>query len=160
MELFNTIFEYLPEHCIGVCRAHCEGVLASQLPSHLRRGHGELTAATRKAIVLAAAEHSAWATSANTVALPLPESKPIAYLPVYRDGMRCSMATKDSSQCSYIVRTLRDIQEHCRKEHQWTNPRKRGWQCPEQQKGQPWVEGVWCQKFQPAGPLGRLFEVS
>jgi hypothetical protein len=56
---------------------------------------------------------------------------------------------------------LRDIQEHCCKEHAWTNPRKRGQPYHSKEVGsQLWQEGVWCQKFQRTGPLGRLFEIS
>jgi hypothetical protein len=126
MELFTTLFKYLAENRIGICKAHHHGVLLSQLPAHLQRSHTELSVAARKAVVLAASAYSEWATSPEAVVLPPPESYPVAYLPVYRDGLKCCVETQERSQCGHIVRTLRDIQEHCRKEHRWTNSRKRG----------------------------------
>jgi uncharacterized C2H2 Zn-finger protein len=162
MELFDTLFEYLRESRIGICKAHCYGVLLSQLPTHLQRSHKELSVAARKAVVLAASEYPAWATSAEAVVVPAPASHPVAHLPVYRDGLKCCAETQARNQCGHIVRTLRDMQEHCRKEHGWTNPRKRGRPYETDQAGgnHLWVEGVWCQKFQPGRQLARLFEVS
>jgi hypothetical protein len=55
MEQFNGLFELLPEHRIAVCKAHHQGITLSQLPSHLHSSHKDLTVATQKAIVLAAA---------------------------------------------------------------------------------------------------------
>jgi superfamily II DNA helicase RecQ len=161
MEQLKTMFEYLPEQRIGICRAHHHGVLLSQLPSHLQRSHQELTVATRQAIVVAAAEHRQWATSADAVIFPPPEAQPVAHLPVYKDGRKCSVEMAGRGCCGHIVRTLRDMQEHCRREHAWTNPRKRGRPCQgEEVSSQPWREGVWCQRFQQGRELARLFEVS
>jgi superfamily II DNA helicase RecQ len=160
MEPFNTLFEYLPAHRIGICKAHYHGVLLSQLSSHLQSNHKELTSVTRKAIVLtSAAAFPDWATSAEGVVYPGPESQPVAHLPVYEDGFRCEADI--GGVCSFVVRTPQGIQKHCRDEHGWTNTRKRGrpYQS-EEASSQLWQEGVWCQKFQPRGQLGRLFQVS
>jgi hypothetical protein len=159
MEPFNTLFEYLPSHRIGICKAHYHGVLLSQLSSHLQSGHKELTVATRKAIVLAATAFPDWATSAEEVVYPRPDTPTVAHLPVYKDGFMCQADTR--GVCSFIVRTLQGIQKHCRDEHGWTNPRKRGRPYQSEEAGSAsWREGVWCQKYQPSGQLGRLFQVS
>jgi hypothetical protein len=80
---------------------------------------------------------------------------------VYKHGFKCLAETQEQGPCGYIVRTLRDMQEHCCKEHKSTTPPKRG----RPYQGQPatgcqiWAKDVWCQKFQPTGPLARRFEV-
>lgn len=91
MEPLTAIFDYLPEYRIGICKIHRHGVLRSQLPLHLQKSHGEVAVATRNAIVLAAAaEYPEWATSADSVIVPAADSQPVAYLPVFKDGLRCS----------------------------------------------------------------------
>ena len=144
MELFNNLFIYLPEHHIYICKTHYQGVLLSQLPSHLHSSHLELTATTRKAIELAAAAFPQWAASADKVVYPLARPQPAAYLPVFKNGFKCIVQTQERSYCGYILRALRGIQEHCREEHGWTNPRKRGRPYQGQQAGgkQMWAEGV------------------
>lgn len=162
MEQFNGLFELLPEHRIGVCKIHHQGITLSQLPSHLHSSHKDLTVATRKAIVSAAAAVPQWAKSLDEVVYPLLPPSLIAQLPVYKNGLKCTAATQEQSLCGYVVRTLRDIQEHARTEHGWVNPRKRGrpYQGEQATSGLMWTADVWCQKFQPTGPLARLFEVS
>ena len=91
------------------------------------------------------------------VVYPLPGAQPLPYLSLYKDGFKCR-----AELCEHIVRGLQNIQNHCRTEHGWSNPRKRG--RPHQGAQQApasdmWAERVWCQKFQSTGQLGRLFEV-
>lgn len=162
MEQFNVIFEYLPAHHIAICKSHHQGVLKSQLQSHLRSHHRELPVKTRRAIALFAAAHKQWAETDREVIFPAVDDRPIPYLEVCKDGLLCIAPTGDHTQCGYIRRTLQHIQQHCKEEHGWKNSRKRGRQ-PDSQQSKPrimWVEGVWCQKFQPAGTMGRLFQVS
>ena len=95
------------------------------------------------------------------VVFPRAGSKPVPHLPVYKDGFKCAAWNADNTQCEYINRDLKRIQEHCRNEHGWENSRKRGRPSRVQQsevRGM-WEEGVWCQKFHGASRLGRLFEV-
>jgi superfamily II DNA helicase RecQ len=161
MEPLNSLFELLPEHRIGVCKAHHQGMTLSQLPSHLHSSHQNLTVATRKAIVLAAAAFPQWAKSPDEVVYPPLQSNLVAHLPVYKNGLKCTAEAQERGLCRYIVRTLRDMQEHAREKHRWANPRKRGrpYQANQAAGCQLWAQGVWCQKFQPTGPLARLFEV-
>lgn len=162
MELFNSTFTYLPAHHIAVCKTHCQGVLSSQVLSHLDGSHKDLTTATRRAIASAARTHTECATSIEDVVYPLPGAQPLACLPLYKDRFRCEAGLHGHSPCGYLVRRLKHIQDHCRQQHGWSNPRKRG--RPHQSAQKPadshmWTAGVWCQKFQPTGQLGRLFEV-
>lgn len=162
MELFNAIFKYLPEHSIGICIIHGQGIVQSKLKTHLDRSHKELTARTRKEIIVAAATaYSQWAKTEEDVVYPEAILDPIPHLPIFKDGIKC-VARRGSVLCGYINRNIERIQGHCRKYHGWENSRKRGRPTQGKQKeiGTMWQEGVWCQKFQPAGTAGKLFEVS
>jgi hypothetical protein len=127
MEQFNSLFKLLPEHRIGVCKTHYQGITLSQLPSHLHSSHKDLTVATQKAIVSAAAiACPQWAQSLDEVVYLLSLPSLISHLPVYKNRLKCTAATQEQSLCSYVVRTLQDMQEHVRTEHRWVNPRKQG----------------------------------
>jgi superfamily II DNA or RNA helicase len=158
MESFNESFTYLPAHHIAICKTHRQGVLSSQLASHLDSGHQGLTVATRRAIASAVKALTDWAACPEEVVYPTSEAPPLSHLLLFEDGFRCRM-----EPCGHIVRGLQNIQNHCRREHGWNNPRKRGrpHQGAQQAPGSlMWTAGVCCQKFQPTGQLGRLFEVS
>ncbi|KAI9881994.1 MAG: hypothetical protein M1823_006286, partial [Watsoniomyces obsoletus] len=157
MELFSSTFTHLPAHHIAICKSHQQGVLSSQLASHLDSSHQELAVASRRAIASAAQALAGWAACPEDVVYPLSGAQPLHHLPLYKDGLKCG-----AERCRHIVRGLQNIQNHCRKEHRWSNPRKRGRPHPGAQPlagSQMWTAGVWCQKFQPTGQLGRLFEV-
>ena len=161
MDPFSVCFEYSRAHRIVICKSHHQGILKSQLYGHLSSHHKEFTAKTRRDIVLAAGAYPRWAEKEEDVVFPAAEARPIPHLEVFTDGLRCTAPVAEGEQCGYIRRTLQDIQKHCGEKHGWVNNRKRG----RQYKGQPsrantmWTTGVWCQKFQPAGTIGRLFPV-
>ena len=140
MEQFNHVFEYVPRHCIAVCKQHRQGILQGQLHTHLRSHHPEVPAKTRQEICLAAATacHQ-WASTKDAIRFPPGLKQPIPHLEVYKNGLGCTA-------CTYINRSIERMQEHCRKEHGWANSKKRG----RPYKGQlaeterMWREGVWC----------------
>jgi hypothetical protein len=126
----------------------------SQLRTHLDTKHQELAPHTRGSIVQAISQElwlQHWANHVDQVVFPRQDAAPLPHLPVYADGFKCS-------ECGYINRSDKRIQEHGSHEHGWVNPRQR-------RRGRPgnpqrmWTT-VSCQKFQGAGPLGRLFQVS
>lgn len=162
MEQLDAIFTYSPTHCIVICKTHYQGILQSQLRSHLNSKHKELTPKTRRQIVLAAASFRGWAKTEDEVVFPEPEAMPILFLPVYRNAFMCVSATPSNKACGHINQQLKHIQEHCRDKHGWKNPRQRGRQAQGSsvQYLTMWVEGIACQKFQNTGRLGRLFAVS
>jgi superfamily II DNA helicase RecQ len=157
MDLFNTIFQYFPEYHILLCKGCHQGVLQPHLKAHLDTFHKSLQPKTRKDIIVASkGEHTmGWAETKEDVMFPMACSPPIPYLLLYNDGFQCT-------RCKFLKRTIQAIQAHCKEEHGWENPIKRG--RPEAAKHQDqepmWVEGVHCQKFQKASSLGRLFEVA
>lgn len=91
---------------------------------------------------------------------PPPTTKAISLLgDAKTDGLRCK-------QCSYISRHRHQIQEHCRVQHQWENPRKRGREPRQKRQARgtgeidiPWVSNVPCQRFFSQGYGSRWFEV-
>lgn len=78
------------------------------------------------------------------VEYPTPESEPVPGLAVRRDGWMCAASTADGLLCRCVLQHVKDMQKHCRKHHQWTNPRKRGRVPPGQRvEADPmWVGGV------------------
>jgi superfamily II DNA helicase RecQ len=161
MEQFNSIFEFLPMWHIAVCKVHHQGILKSQLCTHLQKCHKELTVKIRQDIVLASAAFQGWAEDEKAIANAWPEiwrgaRHPIPHLPVYRNGFKCT-----ADNCGIVGPYIRDIQQHCQEDHGWKNSRKRG----RPGKGQQpeincmWTEGVWYQKFHKTGNLGTPFEV-
>jgi hypothetical protein len=161
MEQFSNVFEYMPAYCIVICRAHHQGILKSEFRSHLDGKHKEWTIRQRRAIIQASGVYQEWANTKDEVTFPTPVSNPVPHLEVYRDGFQCMAAVGGGLPCSYIRRSVRDIQKHCQDQHGWTNSRKRGRPNRSQKPKlkNMWTEGVSCQKFQPSGKLAQLFEV-
>ena len=119
MDLFREIFVYLPTHCIVICKSHKQGVLKSQLRTHLDTKHQELAPHTRRSIVQATSQEPwlrNWADSTDEVMFPRPDAAPLPHLPVYTDGLKCW-------ECGYINRSEKRIQEHGSKQHNWIHPR-------------------------------------
>jgi uncharacterized C2H2 Zn-finger protein len=137
-----------------VCKSHQQGIVRSQLRTHVDTKHQELVPNTRRQIVSAVygeASLRAWAKTHSDVVYPRPASQPLPHLPVYHDGLKCN-------ECAHVYRHIKRMQEHCRQEHGWVNKR--------QPRGRPaskqtmWTTKVPCQKFHNTNKLGRLFEVS
>ncbi|KAJ6194071.1 hypothetical protein J3E72DRAFT_199128, partial [Bipolaris maydis] len=153
MDPFREIFVYLPTHCIAICKSHKQGVVKSQLLTHLDTKHQELAPHTRRSIVQATSEEPSlrnWADSADEVMFPRPDAAPLPHLPVYTDGLKCW-------ECGYINRSEKRIQEHGSKQHNWIHPRQKTAGRPSSTRSK-WAT-VMCQKFQNTSTLGRLFEV-
>jgi superfamily II DNA helicase RecQ len=154
MDQFNTIFAYSPTHRIAICKSHQQGVVKSQLRTHLDTKHQELVPNTRRQVVHAVDQEAslqAWAMNYEEVIYPRPASQPLPHLPVYHDGLQCNT-------CAHVYRHIKRMQEHCRQEHGWVNK--------SQPRGRPaskqtmWTTKISCQKFHTTNKLGRLFEVS
>lgn len=160
MDAFTTTFVHLPLHAILVCKTHQQGILRSQLATHLDRGHRHLPKQTRQEIITASLTLSPWAEARAEVILL---SQPIPHLPIFQDGYRCRLLDRDGIACTSIYRRVKHIQEHCRTIHAWSPSRGRGrirGGLRDQERREAWEEGVRCQKLQPTGELGRLFQVT
>jgi len=155
MDQFNAIFQHFPQYRIVICSECRKGVVQSQFRAHLNGSHTTLLAKTRQEIVSAASDIHRWAQSENEVVIPEAVPHPVPHIAIFNDGFKCT-------QCGYIRRTLKNIQDHCRGTHGWNNNRKRGRPPSGNHQitvSKMWAEGVHCQKFAHAGKLGRLFEV-
>ncbi|KAI1676246.1 Superfamily II DNA helicase [Pyrenophora tritici-repentis] len=153
MDPFREIFAYLPTHCIAICKSHKQGVVKSQLLTHLDAKHQELAPHTRRSMVQATSQEPwlrNWADSADQVIFPRPDAAPLRHLPVYTDGLKCQ-------ECGYINRSEKRIQEHGSKQHNWIQLRQKTPGQPSSTRSK-WAT-VMCQKFQNTSTLGRLFEV-
>ena len=151
MDQFYTIFEYLPKHRIAICRSHRQGIIRSQLKTHLNRKHQEYVRQTRQNIVEAVHQERSlqdWAATHEEIVYPTAECAPLPHLPVYQDGLRCQY-------CGYINRSIDRIQEHCKQEH-GREGRSRAGRPSDKQR--TWTT-VSCQKFHNTNRLGRLFQV-
>jgi uncharacterized C2H2 Zn-finger protein len=154
MDQFNAIFEYLPAHSIAICKSHQQGVVRSQLRTHLDTKHQELVSNTRGAIISVVHQEvtlRAWAVAQEDIVYPSAVSQPLPHLPVFRNGLQCN-------ECARIYRHIKGIQEHCRQEHGWRGEKRI-------KAGRPvhtqvmWKTNVTCQKYHNTSALGRLFEV-
>lgn len=72
-------------------------------------------------------------------------------LSLFRDGILCQ-------QCPYICRSRQGIQNHCRTEHSWENPRLQGYH-KKINENDPWDSNILCQQFFPRGHGSRFFRV-
>ncbi|EAQ93900.1 hypothetical protein CHGG_02135 [Chaetomium globosum CBS 148.51] len=156
--LFDEFFKRLPAFRIAVCREHCGAVTAKSVAAHVDSHHSHLAPGDRRRIVeeaLALQDDGLLAANVDGIRFPSEVMPAIDGLPVWSDGKKCI-------QCGYIRRTRYHIQEHCRSEHGWANPRKRGGKPgarPVGGLGEVWVDGIHCQRFGRTGALQRLFEV-
>ena len=153
MEAFQDIFDYLPTHRIAICKRHHQGIIKSQLRTHLDTKHQDLYPRIRQDIIQAIdtdASLQNWASDADQVVFPRPDTAPLPHLLVYEDGLKCV-------ECGYIYRHMKKMQEHGRIHHSWTQSHTRRVGRPATQ--QRWTGRVMCQKFHNTSTLGRLFEV-
>ncbi|MCJ1360886.1 MAG: hypothetical protein MMC33_010895, partial [Icmadophila ericetorum] len=89
--------------------------------------------------------------------IPTNIPNPIDNLVVYHDGHQCE-------RCHYICRSKLRMQTHCRQEHGWVNPQRRGHTMKNQRRmgvemERSWKEGVYCQRFFTTGHGQGFFEV-
>ena len=89
MDQFNTIFEHFNQYCIVVCKECYQGIVKSQIRTHLDSRHAYLSVKTRKDIVAATSGIRWWAGSEEEVVFPQAGSKPVHHLAMLDDGFKC-----------------------------------------------------------------------
>ena len=137
-----------------ICTSCQYAVVPAHLSKHLRTHHKRLTLQQRRAIISAVDELSILARVPLDVVYPSPNDPPVANLPVYFDGLRCSSIDSRGVPCSYICRTPRGIREHCEQKHSWVNSQKRGGDARSKQihaRNKIWTENHACQRFFKVG---------
>jgi hypothetical protein len=108
-------------------------VVPSQVTVHLRVHHPSQTQQQRKAIQEEVDRAEGIAFEKHQVLYPGPQEPSIPGLPVFQDGFACK-------EYIYICRTKRGIQEHCKDQHRWLNPQKRGRQKRGAEEDKIWEE--------------------
>lgn len=139
--------------CTG-CRVAC---LANEAATHLRTWHHNIPPHTRTRIISAIQQiPDIIRHQVELIDFQLPHAllEPIPFLESPRkDGLGCL-------QCPYISRQLQKIQAHCRTQHGWINPKKRGRLASTSEiPPVPWRTGVVCQRFFRSRMASGWFEV-
>lgn len=163
MHDFETLFEHLPQYRIIICQKCRFAPVPGQLERHLANHHLLLSPGQRQVILDKVQSLPNLAYVESDVIYPKSRDVPVAGLPVYYDGLRCTTRDTYDVQCRYVCRTLRGMQEHCRNEHDWVNRQKRGRPVrtkKSQTAERPWTTNRACQRFFKVGSWQRYFEVS
>ncbi|KAK4552367.1 hypothetical protein LTR86_010381 [Recurvomyces mirabilis] len=150
MGVFQDNFEVLPQYHIFRCRLCSFAIAPKSLSTHLRDLHRRLTQEQRRQICEYVKDLSEDAQTKTQVICPHPSDHPVAGFPYYSNGLRCDWVKQDGQLCAYLCRSRQGIQTHCRTQHGWANPHKRGRQSilkPDQEIKQPWTSNVTCQTF-------------
>ncbi|KAL7940006.1 hypothetical protein V8C42DRAFT_357967 [Trichoderma barbatum] len=152
-------FVYLPVYRLVVCQRCRFACVADEIITHLQTRHPEIPSVERKRIVGTVQRINKIIHNQRELEnfqYPPPTTEPIPFIePPRDDGLGCV-------SCPYIACQLQKIQAHCRKEHNWTNPRKRGRLSALQLLDQtqlPWRKNVQCQRFFRSRGASSWFEV-
>jgi hypothetical protein len=163
MDEFSRLFEIDVRCCVLIC-VQCQfAVVPSQVDKHLRVHHSRVSILQRQKLIAKVDNLSGLARVHSDVVYPLATDPPIASLPTYFDGLKCSSIDESGTACAYICRTTRGIQEHCIRQHQWTNRQKRGGDVRSKTlhtSNKLWTENHACQRFFKVGKWQRYFEVA
>lgn len=162
MDSFTQLFDVKPQFGVMICRACQFAVVPSQVEAHLRVHHLNKTSQERKTLQQEAESNTHLAFQKDQVKYPDPHDLPIIGLPVWEDGFKCKAQIPSGTECSYICRSRRGIQQHCKEEHNWTNPRKRGRNSKRKDYEKDsfmWVEKQHCQRFFEFAQWKRYFKV-
>jgi Orsellinic acid/F9775 biosynthesis cluster protein D len=129
-DIIKDMFGYIPSHLLLACK-HCGWViLGSCLQSHLGTVHRYDTRFCQEISALIKERYPNILWSKGDMAalqLPDPSCAPLPFLPIYYDGIRCPYPDPENgNQCMKVYRSIYSIQSHCRKDHDWINPRRRG----------------------------------
>ena len=161
MEHLQCILEHYPQYRIMLCKQCRNGIVRSQLSSHLRNHHRGLTHPVKQSVLLAASTIGDWADKDDAVIFPIAIIPPVPHLSIIPDGLKCMVSNAAGVSCNFLCRGVQHMQNYCRDRHGWINPVKKGRVQKRSNINHPalWVEGVRCQKFSTHGLLARLFEI-
>lgn len=155
---------HLPQYRVIICDACPEpfAIVPDHLKAHLRVHHSNLAPSQRRRIVAAVDANKSLARRLEDVRYPPPSSARIEELPVYRDGIQCLGTQASGNSCEYICRSLYQMQQHCKKQHQWVNVQRRGGDSRSKDAHSPnrmWQNDQSCQLFFREGAWKRFFQV-
>ena len=161
MDPFGQLFQHLTVYQVIICKRCHFAIAPSYIEKHVQRKHPSISRDDRSCIVAIASKLTNVAQQAEDVQYPTADSDPIDELPVFHDGLRCTIETSIRA-CNYVCRHRTGIQQHCREKHNWKNPRKRRRYPAADQSSEaarPWTTGQACQRFFTTGKWQRYFPI-
>ncbi|KAK1051294.1 hypothetical protein LTR74_016867 [Friedmanniomyces endolithicus] len=117
------LFHHIAEWQVVVCKACRISVWPDHVSGHLT---GQQHRISRKDATAISGEVGTWpgvAHNRSEFEVPSVVRQPIAEIPLYTDGLKC---TRDPSQCSYTCRGRTSIRNHWREKHRWLIQSGRG----------------------------------
>lgn len=145
-----------------ICNRCQYAVVPLQIEQHLRQHHRQLSLEQRRELADKADKILDIARIETDVIYPPTGQAPIDCLPLFFDGLKCLGKDAQGCDCTYVCRTKYSMQEHCKREHGWINPQKRGGDVRSKQAtsaGKLWRCDCACQRFFKVGKWQRYFEV-
>lgn len=126
MEQFSRVFRHMPKYQVIICKECQFAVPPSQIKPHLAKHHESILARARREVADVAWNLNLLAQVGEDVIYPELSDAAVEGLPLYNDGLRCVSKDELGRPGQYVCRTIRGIQEHCKREHGWVDSQKRG----------------------------------
>lgn len=159
---WNEYLQVLPRHRIVRCISCSYAIVPAHLNGHLIQHHPSLSLTDRRSFLTQLGLYKELASCPEEVQYPFHTDARVEGFPLWVDGYRCNWHDAKGSRCEVVLRGLRNIQQHCRKQHQWRNIQRRGGDKRQQVKESPnkmWTGGHACQQFFREPSWKRHFEV-
>ena len=140
MDAFEKLFAHHREYRVIICKRCKYAVNPAQAKGHIQSKHRTISTTQCAQIVALIDRLSEIARSPEDVRYPDPVGAAVPGIPVYENGLRCTQVV-EGQECNYTCRERSGMQKHCRQQHGWRNPRKKGRpdQCTD--RTTMWVEG-------------------
>lgn len=91
MHTAKDLLIHHPEHGIAVCRAYGYAVFLDHLESHLGKRHPGLSVANRRQICRSVSSWKLFVSTTESAIVLLAIEQPVSGLPLYNDGLQCSL---------------------------------------------------------------------
>lgn len=123
-------FIHLSQYQVVVCKDCHYAVLPPHINTHLRSKAHQFSPNQRQKVIAEVQKvkgliQNTDELQASQFPYPTITDPPISALgPIRSDGLKCQFTTSQGLPCSFIVCTLRKIQQHCEVMHMWKKDRK------------------------------------
>jgi hypothetical protein len=160
---FNKLFHHHLAHRVIICKECAFAIPPDHFAGHVKKHHRVLPPGVREAIIKQLAQITDVARTPEELVLPAPGERAVEFISIHEDGRKCTFTQTDGQPCQFISRgALQNMKRHCRIEHGWLNPDKKGGQrriVEEDRPSKPWRENVHCQTIFRAPGWKKLIEV-
>ena len=159
-----SIFVHLSDWGVIICKACQFAVVPTQTIRHLNDHHPTIPDTRRKVIQESISRLEGIIIRYEDIRYPRADDKPIANLPVHKDGLRCKYRIENDGrdECGYICTTLPGMTKHCREKHNWRSDRSKGGSKKQRMAEVPnkiWEEGIHCQRFFEFAKWKKYFQI-